>query len=49
MPAHFREEIDGFAEPTLSRMLAELDQMMMPLQTQSAARAEFKNLMQEEG
>ena len=30
-------------------MLAELDQRMMPIQTQSAARAEFKNLMQEEG
>ena len=49
MPAHFREEVDGFEEPTLGRMLAELDQRMMPFQTQSAARAEFKNLTQEEG
>ena len=49
MPAHFREEVDGFEEPTLGRMLAELDQRMMPFQTQSAARAEFKTLMQEEG
>ena len=49
MPAHFREEVDGFEEPTLGRMLAELDQRMMPFRTQSAARAEFKNLMQEEG
>ena len=49
MPAHFREEVDGFDEPTLGRMLAELDQRMMPFQTRSAARAEFKNLMQEEG
>ena len=49
MPAHFREEIDGFEEPTLGRMLAEFDQRMMPFQTQSAARTEFKNLMQEEG
>ena len=49
MPAHFREEVDGFEEPTLGRKLAELDQRMRPFQTQSAARAEFKNLMQEEG
>ena len=49
MPAHFREEVDGFEKPTLGRMLAEFDQRMMPFQTQSAARAEIKNLMQEEG
>ena len=49
MPAHFREEVDGFEKPKLGRMLAELDQRMMPFQTQSAARAGFKNLMQEEG
>ena len=49
MPAHFREEVDGFEEPTLGRMLSELDQRMVLFQTQSAARAEFKNLMQEEG
>ena len=49
IPAHFREENDGFEEPTLGRMLAELDQRMMPFQTHSAARAEFRNLMQEEG
>ena len=49
MPAHFREKVDGFEEPTLDRMLAELEQRLMPFQTQSAARAEFKNLMQEEG
>ena len=46
MPAHFRKEVDGLEEPTLGRMLAELDQRMTPFQTQSA---EFKNLMQEEG
>ena len=46
MPAHFREEEDGFPAPTLARMLAELDQRMMPFQTQAAARAEFKSLMQ---
>ena len=49
MPAHFRDEVDGFGEPTLGRMLAELDQRMMPIQTRSAAKVEFKNLMQEEG
>ena len=48
-PAHFREEVVGLEEPTLGRMLAELDQRMMPFQTQTAARNEFKNLMQEEG
>ena len=47
MAAHFREEVDEFDEPTLGRLLAELDQRMMPFQTQSAARAEFQNLMQE--
>ena len=46
MPAHFREEEDGFPAPTLARMLAELDQRIMPFQTQAAARAEFKSLMQ---
>ena len=48
-PAHFREEVDGFEEPTLGRMFAELDQRMMPFWTRSAARVEFKNPMQEEG
>ena len=49
MPAHFREHVHGFEESTLGRMLAELDQRMMPFQTRSAARAEFRNLMLEEG
>ena len=49
MPAHFREEYDGFEEPTLGRMLAELEQRMMPFQTKSAVRADFKILLQEEG
>ena len=49
MPTYSPEEVDGFEEPMLGRMLAELDQRMMPFQTQLAARAEFKNLMQEEG
>ena len=48
MPAHFREEIEGFEPPTLVAMLAELDHSMMPFQTQAGARAEFKNLMQSE-
>ena len=48
MPAHFREEVDGFEELTPGRMFAELDQRMMPFQTRSGARVEFKNLMQEE-
>ena len=48
MPAHFREEVEGFDEPTLGRMLAELDQRMMPFQTRSTARAEFKSLIQGE-
>ena len=46
MPNHFIEEVDGFPEPTLLRMLAELDQRWMPFQSQAAARAEFKNLTQ---
>ena len=44
--ANFREEIDGFPQPTLGRMLAELDQQLMPFQSRAAARAEFKSLMQ---
>ena len=48
MPAHFREEIEGYEEPTLARMLAELDQRLMPFQSHAAARAEFKSLMQGE-
>ena len=48
MPAHFREEIEGYDEPTLARMLAELDHRMMPFQTHAVARAEFKSLMQGE-
>ena len=48
MPAHFREEVDGFDDPTLGRMLGELDHRMMPFQTQAGARAEFKNLIQNE-
>ena len=46
MPAHFREEVDGFPDPTLGGMLNGLDQQMMPFQTQAGARAEFKNFMQ---
>ena len=46
MPAHFREEVDGFAEPLLGRMLAELHQRLMPFQCRAVARAEFKSLMQ---
>ena len=46
LPAYFREEIEGFDEPTLARMLAELDHRMMPFQTHAGAQAEFKNLMQ---
>ena len=45
-PAHFREEIEGYDEPTLARMLAELDHKMMPFQTHAGPRAEFKSLMQ---
>ena len=48
MPAHFREEMEGFEPPTLAAMLAELDHRMMPFQTQAGARAEFKILMQSE-
>ena len=44
MPNNFREVVDGFPEPTLARMLAELDQS--PFQRRAAARAEFKNLVQ---
>ena len=33
MPAHFREEVGVFEEQTLGRMLAELDQRMMPFRT----------------
>ena len=46
MPNHFREEVDGFPEPTLARMLAELDQQLMPFQSRAAAKAEFKSLIQ---
>ena len=46
LPAHFREEIEGYDEPTLARMLAELDQRLMPFQSRVAARVEFKSLMQ---
>ena len=46
MPNHFREEVNGFPDPTLARMLAELDQRLMPFQSRAAARAEIKNLMQ---
>ena len=38
MPNHFREVVDGFPELTLERMLAELDQRLMPFQSQAAAR-----------
>ena len=48
MPAHFREEVEGYDEPTLARMLAELDHRMMPFQTHAGAQAEFKSLMQGE-
>ena len=48
MPAHFREEIEGYDEPTLAKMLAELDHRMMLFQTHAGARAEFKSLMQSE-
>ena len=48
MPAHFRKEMEGFEPPTLAAMLAGLDHRMMPFQTQTGARAEFKNLMQTE-
>ena len=46
IPAHFREEVDGFPDPTLGGMLNEFNQRMIPFQTQAGARAEFKNLMQ---
>ena len=46
LPAHLREEIEGYDEPTLARMLAELDQRLMPFQSRATARAEFKSLIQ---
>ena len=48
MPAQFREEIEGYDEPTLSKMLGQFDHRMMPFQTHAGARAEFKSLMQGE-
>ena len=48
MPAHLREEVVGFLEPTLARMLAELDERLMPFPSRAAARAELKSLMQGE-
>ena len=39
MPAHFREEIEGYDEPTLARMLPELDHKMMPFETHAGPRA----------
>ena len=44
MPAHFRQEVDGFEKPKLGRMLAELDQKMPPFQTQAAARLNSRTL-----
>ena len=41
-----REEIEGYDEPTLARMLAKLDQRLMPFQSRATARAEFKSLIQ---
>ena len=46
MSAYFREKIEGYVEPTLARMLAVLDQRLMPIQSRAAARAEFKSMMQ---
>ena len=46
LPAHLREKIEGYDEPTLARMLAELDQRLMPFQSRATARAEFKSLIQ---
>ena len=43
---HFMEEVHGFPEPTLARMLAELDQWLLSFPSQGAARADFKSLMQ---
>ena len=34
----FREERDGFSEPTLGRMPKELDQRLMPFQSRAAVR-----------
>ena len=48
MLAHFREEIEGCDEPTLARILAELDHRMMPFQTHAGPRKEFKSPMQDE-
>ena len=48
MPAHFREEVDGFPEPTLGRMLDKLYRRLMPFQSLAAARADFQSLMQGE-
>ena len=47
MPNYFSEEVDVYPESTLLRMPAELDQLLMPIQSQAAARAEFKNLSQD--
>ena len=46
MPAQFREDVAGFRYPTLGEMLIELDQRMMPFQTQAGARADFNNVKQ---
>ena len=40
--------MEGYDEPTLFRMLAKLDQRLLPLQSRAAARAELKSLMQGE-
>ena len=48
MPVHFREEIEGYDEPTLASMVGELDHRMMPFQTHAGARVEFKSLMKGE-
>ena len=48
MLALFRVEIEGYDEPTLARMLTELNQRLMPFQSRAASRAEFKSLMQGE-
>ena len=38
MPAHFREEVDDFPDPTLRGMLSEHDQRMRPFQAQAGVR-----------
>ena len=38
-------EFESFPEPTLERMLGELDQRLMLFQSRAAARAEFKKLV----